>query len=67
MMLAVAEPLHASPAEHQATPMDKHQLADLSPLGGNFGMGWVQYRKTLSNECVEVLPWVKNPALLAEL
>jgi hypothetical protein len=66
-MLAVAEPLHASPAEHQATPMDKHQLTQLSNLGGNFGIGWVQYRKTLANECVEVLPWVRDPGLLADL
>jgi thymidylate synthase ThyX len=48
-------PLHASPAEHQATPgmflhhlrHDKH-WAD-SHLHGNF-RGWVQFRKTLPNE-----------------
>jgi hypothetical protein len=51
--LAVAVPLHASPAEHQATP-----LSVANPkLCGNFGRGWVQYRKMLPNECVDVLPW----------
>jgi hypothetical protein len=41
-------PLHASPAEHQATP-DEHCLKP--ELHGNF-RGWIQYRKTLSGECV---------------
>lgn len=51
--LVGAAPLHASPAEHQATPdiylnmgwMERH-------LHGNF-VGWVQYRKTLPNENIQ--------------
>ncbi|THV36956.1 hypothetical protein FAA86_10420 [Rhizobium rosettiformans W3] len=55
--LVGSEPLHASPAEHQATP-DKLQVAEAPNLRssysqphlhGNF-VGWVQYRKTLPNE-----------------
>lgn len=55
--LVGAQPLHASPAEHQATP-------DYRPIGenwaawqhhGNF-LGWVQYRKTLSGEAIAPLP-----------
>jgi len=53
-MLVVARPLHASPAEHQATPLSDGEPN--SKLSGNFH-GWKQYRKTLSNECSEVLPW----------
>lgn len=48
-------PLHASPAEHQATP-DVRTLKVTSPTGwekpqlhGNL-RGWIQYRKTLPNE-----------------
>lgn len=58
--LLVSEPLHASPAEHQATP-DEEQSAPpnshwsqewLNPeLHGNF-TGWIQYRKTLDNEFI---------------
>ena len=52
-MLAVAVPLHASPCEHQATPL----LPSESPaLSGNFSKGWKQYRKMLPNECVETMP-----------
>lgn len=40
-------PLHASPAEHQASPMPK---ADIK-FSGNL-RGWVQYRKTLDNEAI---------------
>jgi thymidylate synthase ThyX len=42
--LVVAEPLHASPAEHQARPSDF--AYDRS---GNL-VGWIQYRKTLARE-----------------
>lgn len=66
-------PIHASPAEHQATPdilyarnleLDRPgkstlELGDIwehSGQGGNFGPGWVQYRKTLLNEAVALLP-----------
>ncbi len=57
-------PLHASPAEHQATPAkirtdlkDKPILCGgrntyVGPnLGGNLGPAWIQYRKTLAGEC----------------
>lgn len=40
-------PLHASPAEHQATPDPKHTHRE---FWGNF-QGWIQYRKTLPGEC----------------
>ena len=36
--------VHASPAEHQA------QLVPGSKLGGNFGNGWTQFRKTIKSE-----------------
>lgn len=38
--------VHASPAEHQAklSPSTKGR-------GGNFGNGWVQFRKTINGEC----------------
>lgn len=46
-------PLHASPAEHQATP-DPSFMGELGwahrHLHGNF-TGWIQYRKTLPGEC----------------
>lgn len=52
--LVVAQPLHASPAEHQATPdryLARTMQWDRSDLWGNF-RGWIQYRKTLPNEYV---------------
>lgn len=58
--LLVSEPLHASPAEHQATPdvleevyiTDQRENCWRQPhLHGNF-RGWVQYRKTLPNEFI---------------
>ena len=36
--------VHASPAEHQA------KLVPGSKLGGNFGNGWTQFRKTIKTE-----------------
>lgn len=42
-----ASPIHASPAEHQATP-----AAQSTDRSGNF-RGWTQYRKTLLNENIE--------------
>lgn len=58
--LLSSQPLHASPAEHQATP-DTNQSAppgsywiqewERPELHGNF-RGWIQYRKTLPNEYV---------------
>ena len=50
--LVGSSPIHASPAEHQATPpMDfsKYFLgADISQLEGNLS-GWIQYRKILEH------------------
>ena len=49
--LVVAKPIHASPAEHQATPdfMEEHEYGKrwaCSNLHGNF-RGWIQYRKKI--------------------
>ncbi|MEM4379222.1 MAG: FAD-dependent thymidylate synthase [Thermoplasmatales archaeon] len=41
------QPIHASPAEHQGTPLSSADWHD-----GNFH-GWRQYRKTLKNEYIE--------------
>ena len=54
-----SQPMHASPAEHQATPDQLNQYLDGTPkvewekpnLHGNF-RGWIQFRKTLPNEYV---------------
>lgn len=48
-----SQPLHASPAEHQATPdeQDEHGNWKNSQLHGNFS-GWKQFRKYLPNEYV---------------
>lgn len=55
-----AQPLHASPAEHQATPCENHNngTSDYTRpvfrnehLTGNF-TGWIQYRKTLDGEFI---------------
>lgn len=44
-------PLHASPAEHQASPDTPNPRGwDYPELHGNFE-GWVQHRKTLPGEC----------------
>jgi thymidylate synthase ThyX len=45
--LITSEPLHASPAEHQAMA-----TGDPNVVSGNF-KGWIQYRKTLKNEFIE--------------
>jgi hypothetical protein len=45
--LVAGTPMHASPCEHQAA----YTPASFS-MGGNLGPGWVQYRKTLSGECL---------------
>lgn len=48
------DPIHASPAEHQATPdIYIHEWSKIwktPSQHGNF-VGWIQYRKTLPNEC----------------
>jgi len=60
--LVVAQPLHASPAEHQGTPdifNTGKELGQFPPeagwensgLHGNFN-GWIQYRKTLDGEFI---------------
>lgn len=64
-----SNPIHASPAEHQATPDNVidcgcgkgfegclgARFAN-SKENGNFGPGWRQYRKMLPNESVAPLP-----------
>ena len=56
-----AQPVHASPAEHQATPVPPS--GDKS-LCGNF-RGWNQFRKTVPGEACAPLPkeyeWLKKP------
>lgn len=50
--LVGAQPLHASPAEHQATPDEifvPSRGYSRPELHGNFN-GWIQYRKTLDGE-----------------
>lgn len=50
-----SRPLHASPCEHQAAPDTWDYCAEgwvHQKQQGNF-RGWIQYRKTLPNECVE--------------
>jgi hypothetical protein len=54
--LVIAEPLHASPAEHQATPDrwlegEKHGYWEHEDLHGNL-VGWQQHRKLLPGEFV---------------
>jgi len=54
--LVGSQPLHASPAEHQATPDtqdsdNEFRVWDRPDLHGNF-RGWIQYRKCLKNENV---------------
>lgn len=46
--LVGAQPIHASAAEHQATPLSRAHMQS-----GNF-FGWKQYRKTLDGENIEV-------------
>lgn len=57
--LVGAQPLHASPAEHQATPDIYQSLVgegwEYEEEHGNF-VGWRQYRKMLPNEAVAPLP-----------
>lgn len=47
--LVGSSPLHASPTEHQATPV-LPQDSDNTKHGGNLGAGWIQFRKTLAGE-----------------
>jgi thymidylate synthase ThyX len=60
-LLVGSSPLHASPTEHQATPdtyaenEHSHDFVGYANehLAGNFGPGWIQYRKTLLNEYIK--------------
>ena len=58
-----SQPLHASPAEHQATPdtVGIPEYADLTPpwmnrRGHGYLVGWRQYRKMLMGEAVAPIP-----------
>lgn len=57
--LVGSQPLHASPAEHQATPdsviWNAAELKDWANphLHGNLQGGWIQFRKTLPFECID--------------
>lgn len=53
-LLVGSEPLHASPAEHQAMAdyLDEWGGYENFEKAGNLGPGFMQYRKTLKNECV---------------
>jgi thymidylate synthase ThyX len=53
--LVVAKPLHASPAEHQATPDPYHLLPRFY---GNFN-GWIQFRKLLEEKIFPESVWTK--------
>lgn len=68
--LVGSSPIHASPAEHQATPDEWRSFVDANiqdhvtdrgywrnvSQAGNLGPGWRQYRKMLPNEAVAPLP-----------
>ena len=47
--LVAEEPKHASPAEHQGTPIDPNEAS------GNF-LGWGQFRKLIENEYLPYYP-----------
>ena len=51
--MVVQDPLHASPAEHQAQAVAE---AFNNKLSGNLSREWVQYRKTFSNEFITKMP-----------
>lgn len=59
-LLVGSQPMHASPAEHQATPDQRKSVGIRGWTNGwwhesehgNF-TGWIQYRKTLHNECIK--------------
>jgi len=54
-MLLVDQPIHASPAEHQATPDQRRFNGwDKPELHGNLA-GWIQYRKTLTGENMDAI------------
>ena len=66
--LMTSQPVHASPAEHQATPdrLLGHDLFERShwkspKLWGNL-FGWIQYRKTLPNEAVPLKLYERKSA-----
>jgi len=49
--LIVSKPMHASPIEHQATPMDVEDLRE-TKYSGNFS-SWVQYRKIVERNATQ--------------
>lgn len=54
--LLVDQPIHASPAEHQATPDEKYPCGTwANPHRHGNVAGWVQYRKMLANENMDSL------------
>lgn len=62
--LAGSSPIHASPAEHQATPDEFDPVFEIrngvgiwlhSSENGNLGAGWRQYRKMLPGEACALL------------
>lgn len=52
--LVVQRPAHASPAEHQATPL--RESDENKSTASNF-KGWLQYRKMIKNETATTFPW----------
>ena len=55
--LLSSRPLHASPAEHQATPDQKYDSGEwMHPEKHGNLVGWCQYRKYLPNENMNELP-----------
>lgn len=62
--LVGSQPMHASPAEHQAMPDDRFPYHGewINPQEhGNF-VGWRQYRKMLPGECVKEYKVIKKGA-----
>jgi thymidylate synthase ThyX len=58
--LVGADPIHASPAEHQATPDHSNGVYFTldNTLNGNFSKPWLQYRKFLEPERKHLNPFV---------
>jgi thymidylate synthase ThyX len=49
-LLAQSTPMHASPLEHQAQATSDFYKPN--PNSGNFGSGFIQFRKLIKNECL---------------
>lgn len=63
--LVGSQPIHGSPAEHQATPDTCKifikdgkpvRVFDMPELAGNLGPGWIQYRQTLAGQNITTYP-----------